>query len=122
MRLGNEQVRGLLLAHGAREGSQSGMVRFPRRMVQEALAGTPPEDFPIPERVVLVPIDMNANGGCVRPVTMAFVAGTEPKETCGPARYAPGVSPPRTDPPLLPTPSAPAPAMPSPASPQAPQS
>jgi penicillin-binding protein 1A len=90
--------------------------------MQEALAGTPPEDFPIPERVVLVPIDMNASGGCVRPVTMAFVAGTEPKETCGPARYAPGVSPPRTDPPLLPTPSAPAPAMPSPPSPQAPQS
>jgi penicillin-binding protein 1A len=90
--------------------------------MQEALAGTPPEDFPIPERVVLVPIDLNASGGCVRPVTMAFVAGTEPKETCGPARYAPGVSPPRTDPPLLPTPSAPAPAMPSPASPPAPQS
>jgi hypothetical protein len=95
--------------------------------MQEALAGTPPEDFPIPERVVLVPIDLNASGGCVRPVTMAFVAGTEPKETCGPARYAPGVSPPRADPPRadpppLPTPSAPAPAMPSPASPQAPQS
>jgi len=90
--------------------------------MQEALAGTPPEDFPIPERVVLVPIDLNASGGCVRPVTMAFVAGTEPKETCGPARYAPGVSPPRTDAPLLPTPSAPAPVMPSPPSPQAPQS
>jgi penicillin-binding protein 1A len=90
--------------------------------MQEALAGTPPEDFPIPERVVLVPIDLNASGGCVRPVTMAFVAGTEPKETCGPARYAPGVSPPPADPPLLPTPSAPAPAIPSPASPQAPQS
>ncbi|MFI5376474.1 MAG: penicillin-binding protein 1A, partial [Candidatus Rokuibacteriota bacterium] len=90
--------------------------------MQEALAGTPPEDFPIPERVVLVPIDLNASGGCVRPVTMAFVAGTEPKETCGPARYAPGVSPPRTDPPLLPTPSAPAPAVPSPTNPQAPQS
>ena len=57
--------------------------------MQEALAGTPPEDFPIPERVVLVPVDMNPSGGCVRPVTMAFVAGTEPKEVCGPARYAP---------------------------------
>jgi len=93
--------------------------------MQEALAGTPPEDFPIPERVVLVPVDMNPSGGCVRPVTMAFVAGTEPKEVCGPARYAPGVSPPRVEPPLLPAPanptpsapgaSAPAPAAPTPA-------
>ena len=62
--------------------------------MQEALAGTPPEDFPIPERVVLVPVDMNASGGCVRPVTMAFIAGTEPKEACGPARYAPASLPP----------------------------
>ncbi|HWN05307.1 MAG TPA: penicillin-binding transpeptidase domain-containing protein, partial [Candidatus Dormibacteraeota bacterium] len=92
--------------------------------MQEALAGTPPEDFPIPERVVLVPVDMNASGGCGRPVTMAFIAGTEPKEACGPARYAPGVSPPRTEPPLLPAPSAPstpsapvAPSSPAPATP-----
>ena len=90
--------------------------------MQEALAGTPPEDFPIPERVVLVPVDMNPSGGCVRPVTMAFVAGTEPKEVCGPARYAPGVSPPRIEPPLLPapanpTPSAPGPSAPAPAAP-----
>ncbi len=90
--------------------------------MQEALAGTPPEDFPIPERVVLVPVDMNPSGGCVRPVTMAFVAGTEPKEVCGPARDAPGVSPPRVDPPLLPapanpTPSAPGPSAPAPAAP-----
>jgi len=77
--------------------------------MQEALAGTPAEDFPIPERVVLVPVDLNAGGGCVRPVTMAFIAGTEPKETCGPARYAPGVSPPRMEPPLPPAPSTPAP-------------
>jgi penicillin-binding protein 1A len=90
--------------------------------MQEALAGTPPEDFPIPERVVLVPVDMNASGGCGRPVTMAFIAGTEPKEACGPARYAPGVSPPRTEPPLLPAPSAPtAPSTPSaPVAPSAP--
>ena len=45
-------------------------------------------------------------GGCARPVTMAFVAGTEPKETCGPARYAPGVlpaarRPPRVEPPRV---------------------
>src|SRR5258706_2152510 len=54
--------------------------------MQEALAGTPPEDFPIPERAVLVPIDLNTPGGCVRPGTIAFVAGTGPKETCGPSR------------------------------------
>jgi penicillin-binding protein 1A len=82
--------------------------------MQDALAGTPAEDFPIPERVVLVPVDLNPGGGCVRPVTMAFIAGTEPKETCGPARYAPGVSPPRLEPPLLPLPGAapPAPSLP----------
>jgi penicillin-binding protein 1A len=93
--------------------------------MQEALAGTPAEDFPIPERVVLVPVDLNASGGCVRPVTMAFIAGTEPKETCGPTRYAPGVAPPRIEPPSLPPPAAaPAtPALPPPAGPgQLPQS
>ena len=88
--------------------------------MQEALAGTPPEDFPIPERVVLVPVDMNPSGGCVRPVTMAFVAGTEPKEVCGPARYAPGVSPPRVEPPLLPAPANPSPSAPGPSAPAAP--
>jgi trimethylamine---corrinoid protein Co-methyltransferase len=41
LRLENEPVRELLLAHGAREGSQSGLVRFPRQMVQEALATAP---------------------------------------------------------------------------------
>jgi penicillin-binding protein 1A len=83
--------------------------------MQEALAGTPVEDFAIPERVVLVPVDLSANGGCQRPVTMAFIAGTEPPETCGPVRYAPGVSPPRIGPPVFPTPATPAaPAAPPP--------
>jgi penicillin-binding protein 1A len=83
--------------------------------MQQALAGTPVEDFAIPERVVLVPVDLSAGGGCQRPVTMAFIAGTEPKETCGPARYAPGVSPPRIEPPMLPGPAAPpAPTAPPP--------
>ncbi|HSB40969.1 MAG TPA: PBP1A family penicillin-binding protein [Methylomirabilota bacterium] len=81
--------------------------------MREALAGAPVEDFPIPERVVLVPVDLNASGGCVRPVTMAFIAGTEPPETCGPTRYAPGVAPPRVEPP--PADAAPAaPALPPP--------
>jgi penicillin-binding protein 1A len=92
--------------------------------MHEALAGTTAEDFPIPERVVLVPVDLNTGGGCVRPVTMAFIAGTEPKETCGPARYAPGVSPPRVEPPPLPPPGAapPAPTLPPPSAAPLPQS
>ncbi len=53
--------------------------------MREALAGTAVEDFPMPERVVLVPVDLGTAGGCARPVTMAFIAGTEPKEACGPA-------------------------------------
>src|SRR5215831_12633349 len=52
-----------------------------------ALAGTPVEDFAIPERVVVLPADLSVAGECLRPVMMAFVAGTEPKAACGPARY-----------------------------------
>src|SRR5215510_12012926 len=57
--------------------------------MSDALAGTGPVDFPVPERVVIVPVDLYPSGGCVRPVVMAFVAGTEPKVTCGPVKYAP---------------------------------
>jgi penicillin-binding protein 1A len=57
--------------------------------MSEALAGTPATDFPVPERVVVVPVDLYADGGCARPVMMAFIAGTEPAVTCGPAKYAP---------------------------------
>jgi penicillin-binding protein 1A len=57
--------------------------------MSEALAGTATADFPVPEGIVVVPVDLNPGGGCVRPVMMAFVAGTEPKITCGPAKYAP---------------------------------
>ena len=35
---------------------------------------------------MVVPVDLSASGTCARPVTMAFLAGTEPKNTCGPAR------------------------------------
>jgi penicillin-binding protein 1A len=52
----------------------------------EALAGTPVEDFPVPERVILVPVDLDPSGACIRPVMMAFVMGTEPRNVCGPAR------------------------------------
>jgi penicillin-binding protein 1A len=57
-----------------------------------ALAGQPAEDFPIPERVVLVPVDLD-RGECTRPALMAFVMGSEPAQVCGPARFASGVRP-----------------------------
>jgi penicillin-binding protein 1A len=63
----------------------------------EALAGTPVEDFPVPEGVVIAPVDLNPGGGCVHPVLMAFIGGTEPKATCGPARYSPTSSTLRTE-------------------------
>jgi len=55
----------------------------------KVLAGTRPEEFPMPEQVVLVPVDMDPAGTCARPVVMAFVRGTEPRTTCGPARTEP---------------------------------
>src|SRR5438093_2085576 len=66
--------------------------------MSEALAGTPGEDFPVPERVVVLPVDLNPGGGCVRPVMMAFIVGTEPQATCGPAKYAPAPTTIRDDP------------------------
>jgi penicillin-binding protein 1A len=62
--------------------------------MQAALAGMPAEDFPIPEKVVLVPVDLDRAGTCSRPALMAFVIGTEPSQICGPARFAAGVRPP----------------------------
>ena len=61
--------------------------------MQSALAGMPAEDFPIPEKVVLVPVDLDQAGNCTRPALMAFVVGTEPSQVCGPARFAVGVRP-----------------------------
>lgn len=77
----------------------------------QALAGTAAVDFPVPERVVVVPVDLFAGGGsCLRPVMMAFVAGTEPRITCGPAKYAPVSTPIRTEPvEAVPPPTSPAP-------------
>ena len=64
----------------------------------QALAGTPIEEFPIPDRVVMAPVDLAAAGACARPVMMAFVAGTEPKVTCGPAKHMPALAgPPRLE-------------------------
>src|SRR5215472_9596405 len=56
--------------------------------MKEALSGKPVEDFPIPEGVVVVPVDLSASGTCMKPVSMAFLAGTEPKNACGPARFS----------------------------------
>jgi penicillin-binding protein 1A len=44
----------------------------------KVLADSPREDFPVPERVVFVPVDLDPSNECVRVVTMAFVRGTEP--------------------------------------------
>ena len=54
----------------------------------KVLGDSPKEDFPVPERVVLVPIDLDPSNECVRVVTMAFVRGTEPATTCGPRRQS----------------------------------
>jgi hypothetical protein len=50
---------------------------------------SPQEDFPIPEQVVLVPVDLDPSNECVRVVTMAFVRGTEPAVNCSPRRTTP---------------------------------
>jgi penicillin-binding protein 1A len=52
------------------------------------LAGSPKEDFPVPERVAIVLVDMDPSNECVRVVPMAFVRGTEPTVTCGPRPQA----------------------------------
>ena len=80
--------------------------------MQAALAGTPVEDFPVPAGVVVVPVDLSAGGGCVKPVTMAFVAGSEPRATCGPAR-GPAAPPDTGGVPAIPTTPAP-PGLPPP--------
>jgi len=62
--------------------------------MNRVLTGTPKEDFPVPERVVLVPVDLDPSNECVRVVTMAFVKGTEPAVGCGPRRQqVPGTAP-----------------------------
>jgi penicillin-binding protein 1A len=84
----------------------------------QVLAGTPSEDFAIPEDVVVAPVDLNPGAGCGRPVLMAFVAGTEPKAICGPVKYPVGVIPARSDiggePSTSPTSAKPLPAPPPP--------
>ena len=57
--------------------------------MKEVLHGSPVEDFPVPEGVVLVPVDLSVAGTCAKPVMMAFIAGTEPRNNCGPGRGSP---------------------------------
>ena len=74
------------------------------------------EDFPVPERVSLVPVDLDPSNECVRVVTMAFVRGTEPVVACGARRQAvtPAAVPQAgVSAPPLPTAPLPAPAPPS---------
>jgi len=61
----------------------------------KVLGDGPPEDFPVPEKVILVPVDMDPSNECVRVVTMAFIRGNEPAVGCGPRRQAtpPGDTP-----------------------------
>src|SRR6266446_6307042 len=56
--------------------------------MKEALAGKPVEDFPVPEGVVIMPVDLSASGTCARLVPMAFLVGTEPRSPCGGSRGA----------------------------------
>jgi 1A family penicillin-binding protein len=76
------------------------------------LGNSPKEDFAMPDRVVLVPVDLDPSNECVRVVMMAFVKGTEPSVACGPRRQGVPGSPPES-----PAPSAP----PSPSLPVRPQ-
>ena len=62
--------------------------------MQEALGGHAAEDFPIPERVVLVPVDLDRER-CVRAAGADGLRRAAPsrRRPAARARYAPGVSP-----------------------------
>ena len=72
--------------------------------MQAALAGMPAEDFPIPERVVLVPVDLDRAGGCSAAradglrVGHRADAGLRARALRGPGVRPPRVEPPRLDP------------------------
>lgn len=58
------------------------------------LGNSPREDFPVPDKIVFVPIDLDPSNECVHPVMMAFIRGSEPPVNCGPRRPpGPGGSP-----------------------------
>src|ERR687891_2779223 len=66
------------------------------------LGDSPKEDFPVPDRVTLVPVDLDVSNECVRVVTMAFVRGTEPAVGCGARRQGVPGAPPEPAPPAVP--------------------
>ncbi|HSF06903.1 MAG TPA: penicillin-binding protein 1A [Methylomirabilota bacterium] len=70
--------------------------------MQQVVGKDPKEDFPVPERVAMVPVDLDPSNECVKVVTMAFVRGTEPELPCGVRREA--ITPPTSAPlpPLVP--------------------
>ncbi len=78
----------------------------------KVLGDSPREDFPVPDKIVFVPVDLDPSNECVRVVSMAFVRGTEPL-ACGSRPAVPAPLPP---PVLPPTPAAPqaSPAIPIP--------
>jgi penicillin-binding protein 1A len=78
----------------------------------KVLGDSPKEDFAMPDRAVLVPVDLDPSNECVRVVMMAFVRGTEPAVACGARRQgvpaAPGTLPPTPAPGAPPQASLPA--------------
>ena len=80
------------------------------------LGDGPKEDFPVPDRVVIAPVDLDPSNECVRVVPMAFVRGTEPNVPCG-RRPIPAAAPALPAAPSVP--AAPA-APPGPTAPSAP--
>src|SRR5437899_5618055 len=43
------------------------------------LGDSPKDEFPVPERVVQVPVHLDPSNDCVRVVTLAFITGTDPE-------------------------------------------
>jgi penicillin-binding protein 1A len=72
------------------------------------LGESPREDFPVPDNVVFVPVDLDPSNECLRVVSMAFVKGTEPLP-CG---HRPAVPSPLPPPGFSPSPVPPQPWVP----------
>jgi penicillin-binding protein 1A len=81
------------------------------------LGQSPKDDFVVPDRIAVVPVDMDASNECVRVVPMAFIKGTEPAAACGARRQMTPSATLQTQPGPAPALMAPAEHMP-PATPQ----
>jgi penicillin-binding protein 1A len=82
----------------------------------KVLGDSPREEFPVPDNVVFVPVDLDPSNECVRVVSMAFVKGTEPL-ACGRRPPAPPPLPPSEVPGAAPQASPGVPPSPSPGAP-----